>query len=216
PLRGRMPRLRSAAGSEGSPLGSEGRAEREGAIVAKNTRRACLHSRALRRTQTRQRLPGLSVLKPAAQTSALAQCLEVRASAPLHTSDDRCKLRPEIRRARREQRVVLSAIHRQLQRIVPEFLAESSYTPRHELKESLAFDHDPNATLSAQRLSVPPEPIGDVHAGACPAAEPESFSNQSVRCPKSAERSEEHTSELQSREHLVCRLLLEKKNGALT
>src|SRR5690606_42043271 len=28
----------------------------------------------------------------------------------------------------------------------------------------------------------------------------------------SAERSEEHTSELQSRENLVCRLLLEKKN----
>src|SRR5437870_7181766 len=27
------------------------------------------------------------------------------------------------------------------------------------------------------------------------------------------ERSEEHTSELQSRGHLVCRLLLEKKNG---
>src|SRR2546422_4000454 len=29
----------------------------------------------------------------------------------------------------------------------------------------------------------------------------------------SAARSEEHTSELQSRLHLVCRLLLEKKNG---
>src|SRR3712207_8574340 len=30
-----------------------------------------------------------------------------------------------------------------------------------------------------------------------------------------AERSEEHTSELQSRQYLVCRLLLEKKNGPL-
>src|SRR3989442_8560066 len=29
-------------------------------------------------------------------------------------------------------------------------------------------------------------------------------------------RSEEHTSELQSRPHLVCRLLLEKKNGMRT
>src|SRR3989442_7428646 len=29
--------------------------------------------------------------------------------------------------------------------------------------------------------------------------------------PEQAERSEEHTSELQSRPHLVCRLLLEKK-----
>src|SRR3989337_816767 len=34
----------------------------------------------------------------------------------------------------------------------------------------------------------------------------------SSACKKSA-RSEEHTSELQSRQHLVCRLLLEKKNA---
>src|SRR3989442_10695322 len=37
------------------------------------------------------------------------------------------------------------------------------------------------------------------------------------RCPEIVTaqivRSEEHTSELQSRPHLVCRLLLEKKNG---
>src|SRR2546429_3012618 len=33
----------------------------------------------------------------------------------------------------------------------------------------------------------------------------------SKRPPTAAERSEEHTSELQSRLHLVCRLLLEKK-----
>src|SRR3712207_7260875 len=30
-------------------------------------------------------------------------------------------------------------------------------------------------------------------------------------CPSKIERSEEHTSELQSRQYLVCRLLLEKK-----
>src|SRR2546422_1918172 len=34
------------------------------------------------------------------------------------------------------------------------------------------------------------------------------------RSPPSVDRSEEHTSELQSRLHLVCRLLLEKKNTA--
>src|SRR2546429_3605427 len=34
----------------------------------------------------------------------------------------------------------------------------------------------------------------------------------SITCP----RSEEHTSELQSRLHLVCRLLLEKKKGITT
>src|SRR3712207_7220719 len=34
--------------------------------------------------------------------------------------------------------------------------------------------------------------------------------------PASGFRSEEHTSELQSRQYLVCRLLLEKKNTRLT
>src|SRR3712207_8097628 len=33
----------------------------------------------------------------------------------------------------------------------------------------------------------------------------------SSRCPHHFQRSEEHTSELQSRQYLVCRLLLEKK-----
>src|SRR2546429_3163691 len=40
-----------------------------------------------------------------------------------------------------------------------------------------------------------------------------SSSRRSARPPLSALRSEEHTSELQSRLHLVCRLLLEKKNN---
>src|SRR5215813_15474285 len=36
--------------------------------------------------------------------------------------------------------------------------------------------------------------------------------NAAIRaCPSASSRSEEHTSELQSRPHLVCRLLLEKK-----
>src|SRR5207253_10986792 len=34
-------------------------------------------------------------------------------------------------------------------------------------------------------------------------------------CAEKAMRSEEHTSELQSRGHLVCRLLLEKKKGQI-
>src|SRR3989442_9136842 len=44
---------------------------------------------------------------------------------------------------------------------------------------------------------------GEVHAGE---ARPPCSSEQTTQC-----RSEEHTSELQSRPHLVCRLLLEKK-----
>src|SRR2546429_1053924 len=50
--------------------------------------------------------------------------------------------------------------------------------------------------------------------GANPAAArsmlPETVSTAN-RCTRPASRSEEHTSELQSRLHLVCRLLLEKK-----
>src|SRR3712207_8345676 len=38
-----------------------------------------------------------------------------------------------------------------------------------------------------------------------------SFNSKSPSCP--ASRSEEHTSELQSRQYLVCRLLLEKKKN---
>src|SRR3712207_7175672 len=38
---------------------------------------------------------------------------------------------------------------------------------------------------------------------------------QQVRDPEPALRSEEHTSELQSRQYLVCRLLLEKKKLSL-
>src|SRR5438552_10238716 len=36
-----------------------------------------------------------------------------------------------------------------------------------------------------------------------------------ARCGQRRQRSEEHTSELQSPDHLVCRLLLEKKNKKL-
>src|SRR5690606_1438207 len=41
--------------------------------------------------------------------------------------------------------------------------------------------------------------------------EPENFFNELARIKDVTKRSEEHTSELQSRENLVCRLLLEKK-----
>src|SRR5258708_20648856 len=41
-------------------------------------------------------------------------------------------------------------------------------------------------------------------------------SSKSSACAASASRSEEHTSELQSPDHLVCRLLLEKKKRKST
>src|SRR5439155_4168270 len=64
-----------------------------------------------------------------------------------------------------------------------------------------AVDHPSHATPSAMPAAVPPVPNGTtiVSGGA------------SSCVPSSSARSEEHTSELQSRGHLVCRLLLEKK-----
>src|SRR5207302_6141175 len=41
----------------------------------------------------------------------------------------------------------------------------------------------------------------------------DTLGNKGLIYPGLAQRSEEHTSELQSRENLVCRLLLEKKNN---
>src|SRR3712207_7785961 len=50
------------------------------------------------------------------------------------------------------------------------------------------------------------QPASDVGAQSRP-----SRSGASPRSPSELDRSEEHTSELQSRQYLVCRLLLEKK-----
>src|SRR2546429_5172443 len=57
-----------------------------------------------------------------------------------------------------------------------------------------------------------PEPLSPTIATILPAGMLRlSFSSTGVRQPY-RKRSEEHTSELQSRLHIVCRLLLEKKN----
>src|SRR5436305_10012642 len=62
---------------------------------------------------------------------------------------------------------------------------------------------------SMKRERPPPQPKVMSCSGHSP---PLSHTGQSSGCP----RSEEHTSELQSRPHLVCRLLLEKKKPRLT
>src|SRR3712207_7544202 len=45
----------------------------------------------------------------------------------------------------------------------------------------------------------------------CPPSSSPSASSAASTSPRTGQRSEEHTSELQSRQYLVCRLLLEKK-----
>src|SRR5687768_18166222 len=61
---------------------------------------------------------------------------------------------------------------------------------------------------SAARLSQDRRPGAGRPVVAGPAA-----SRKPIDHAEAAQRSEEHTSELQSRLHLVCRLLLEKKNN---
>src|SRR2546425_8820317 len=60
---------------------------------------------------------------------------------------------------------------------------------------------------------VTPRPDGEGRCGPCPGGGPISICSLSQR---SANRSEEHTSELQSLAYLVCRLLLEKKKKRLS
>src|SRR3712207_8710622 len=73
--------------------------------------------------------------------------------------------------------------------------------------------HDALPICPARR--VPPPCALRVRGAGCAAAAPPHRSGQGGRAPApslpSGARSEEHTSELQSRQYLVCRLLLEKK-----
>src|SRR2546429_4446060 len=66
-------------------------------------------------------------------------------------------------------------------------------------------DYDKVRTQHANKKKTPLWPLAKARANATPV----DFSQAPV-APRA--RSEEHTSELQSRLHLVCRLLLEKKN----
>src|SRR5215475_16009332 len=69
------------------------------------------------------------------------------------------------------------------------------------------FFFNDTATTEIYTLSLHDAlPISDCQRGCCPARIPS---------PADDPRSEEHTSELQSRENLVCRLLLEKKKKKL-
>src|SRR3989449_8321901 len=76
------------------------------------------------------------------------------------------------------------------------------------------FFFNDTATTEIYTLSLHDAlPICDVHAlrGAWGRGPDGDGSAPGVVCQRHAPRSEEHTSELQSRLHLVCRLLLEKK-----
>src|SRR3712207_7971912 len=79
------------------------------------------------------------------------------------------------------------------------------YTTLFRSKRSL-----PLARQHPTRLPAPSPEGREAHLHP-PALSPLSVLAQAVPPPQRGERSEEHTSELQSRQYLVCRLLLEKK-----
>src|SRR3712207_8242410 len=77
---------------------------------------------------------------------------------------------------------------------------------------------DPSTHTSAPRIAGREQPEGVAHArpAECPLLAPDEDKGQNeLPDEPSRDRSEEHTSELQSRQYLVCRLLLEKKKKTL-
>src|SRR5690625_6828424 len=95
-------------------------------------------------------------------------------------------------------------------------LSLSTSTPHSELHTRPLHDALPICTASASATTSPA-----LRSTATASAAPTPRSTRAVRRgrspatpspgPRTTGRSEEHTSELQSRGHLVCRLLLEKK-----
>src|SRR2546429_5345695 len=83
---------------------------------------------------------------------------------------------------------------------------------------ALVFFFNDTATTEIYTLSLHDAlPISAATLSACPWPAPAAAIPTSCRWARarSSWRSEEHTSELQSRLHLVCRLLLEKKTPAV-
>src|SRR2546422_6839939 len=89
-------------------------------------------------------------------------------------------------------------------------------------RASTAKPSAPSAAIAPQRSTEPSRRMGGSYGSACRASNSNIGSNslapyswtlasREAPAPAGAARSEEHTSELQSRLHLVCRLLLEKK-----
>src|SRR5690606_42028701 len=97
--------------------------------------------------------------------------------------------------ARRRRRVIILMLRR------PPAPPLFPYTT---LFRSQSRARDPNGTARCARGGGP--------AGGCRGTHRVPRRCASVADPQGVRRSEEHTSELQSRENLVCRLLLEKKN----
>src|SRR5690606_41821925 len=74
-----------------------------------------------------------------------------------------------------------------------------------------ALDHGEHIRLAQDQVLLVPD--RDLRAAVLPVQDPVALLELGLDALAILGRSEEHTSELQSRENLVCRLLLEKKNS---
>src|SRR5205823_12933397 len=72
---------------------------------------------------------------------------------------------------------------------------------------------DLEATQRWEKQHAQPGPVDPNNPAPPPAIDPELLKEEADRAALTPERSEEHTSELQSLAYLVCRLLLEKKKN---
>src|SRR3712207_8304101 len=84
------------------------------------------------------------------------------------------------------------------------------YTTLFRSDRSAAVIDGPAVGDAAEREAGPGLPVGPDRS---PASVPGTGDDSRSGDGKPGERSEEHTSELQSRQYLVCRLLLEKKKN---
>src|SRR3712207_6920155 len=84
--------------------------------------------------------------------------------------------------------------------------------PRSTLFPYTTLFRSPAAIARRSSRGDPPESAAIATLGPTPLTE---ISSRKRSRSSSLERSEEHTSELQSRQYLVCRLLLEKKKNTL-
>src|SRR5439155_13465800 len=91
--------------------------------------------------------------------------------------------------------------------VVPEYFPPTVWCTTSDFSRSAA-----TSFLSSPNAQWPPRPLPAPRTRTAPASELASPAALEPRRQQEKPRSEEHTSELQSRGHLVCRLLLEKKN----
>src|SRR3712207_7095029 len=95
----------------------------------------------------------------------------------------------------------------------------STLFPYPTLSRSLAHPPDVLGPVAGPEAEVVAQPVPDVvpveQVGRLPALDEPPLQRHGDRgLPRRGQRSEEHTSELQSRQYLVCRLLLEKKKNS--